>query len=308
MAERKAQSSEGMLEIPVFETQMMEVALLGTTPIILNRLNEKAQRELLAPQGRRNAAARQASLKHDPYAEFRASPYTLLPTAEDPSPLTYVAAQSSWFKKGMMLAALDIPGAKKAQIGRLIWVESDVTPLFGRPQLFMRYVRSADINRTPDIRTRAIVPQWACVIAVSFATRLISAQSIINLLSAAGKISGAGDWRNEKGSASFGQFAVVDPNDVRLGEILQQGYTVQREAMEQAEPYDEESRELLAHWTQATKEKRFTFRHPGQGDETEIETETDTDPDPDPDNMSNGVPGEPAQPKKARQGGRHARR
>lgn len=304
MAERKAQLSEGILDIPQFQTKMMEVALLGTTPIILNRLNEKAQRELLAPQGRRNAAARQASLKHDPYAEFRASPYTMLPTDDDPFPLTYLAAQSSWFKKGMMLAALDIPGAKKAQIGRLIWVESDVTPLFGRPQLFMRYVRSADINRTPDIRTRAIMPQWACVIAVSFATTLISAQSIVNLLSAAGKISGAGDWRNEKGSASFGQYAVVDSKDVKLREILQHGYTMQREAMEEAEPYDEESKELLAHWTQATKEKRFTFRQSDRNDETE----TDPDPDTDPDNMTNGVSGEPPAPKKARQGGRHARR
>lgn len=223
------------------ETRSLVAALIGTSPLILNRMSQKAARELLMPQGRKNTAERQSSLKHDPLAEFRASPYTM---AGDDSP-TLLAMMSSAVKGAMMTAALDLPGTKKAQIGRLVYVERDYIPVWGVPRLFMSVTRSADINRTPDIRTRAIVPTWAALVTITFVTPLLTETAVINLLQAAGTISGIGDWRPEKGKGSYGQFIIANANDPRFLEITEAGgRAAQAEAMASPVAYDQESEEL----------------------------------------------------------------
>ena len=74
----------------------------------------------------------------------------------------------------MAQAAIDVPGnAAKTQIGRLTTVEGAYVPVYGIPKLMMSTVRSKDMNRTPDIRTRAIQEQWACVIKISYRTRSV---------------------------------------------------------------------------------------------------------------------------------------
>jgi hypothetical protein len=237
----KATSTE--IVVHPIQTESLTFAVLGTTPIILNRLAEKARHELLLPAGRKTAADKASNLKHDPLAEFRASPYTLT----DPEAPTLLAHMASAIKGAMSTAALDMPGAKKAQIGRLAYVEGTHIPIYGIPELFMAITRSADMNRTPDVRTRAIVPRWATTVTITFAAPILNARSITNLLAAAGVICGIGDWRPEKGKGSFGQFTLVDPTDERYLEVIATaGRAAQVEAMADPKSYDQETEELLA--------------------------------------------------------------
>jgi hypothetical protein len=246
----KAQSSEiSILEVT---KSRMEFCILGTMPLILNRMSEKAKYELLLPKGRKNAAEKASSLKHDPLEEFRASPYKI---ADGPTLLGFFPTA---FKKAMMTAALDMPGAKKAQIGRLINVDWQMLPIYGVPKLFMSVVRSADMNKTPDVRSRAIVPEWACRLAVEFPVPLMKAQSIANLLASAGFMSGIGDWRQEKGSGSYGSFKLVsadDPDFVRI--TATQGRQAQIEAMANPEPFDMETEELMSWFDLEVKRRGF---------------------------------------------------
>src|SRR5215467_3665440 len=152
-----AKSAEQQIDIQPVTTQAIEVVIVGTQPLILNRMPEKASREILLPGGRKTAAARQATLKHNPPEEFRASPYKF---AEGDA-ATLLGFMGAAFRRAMATAALDLPGAKKAQVARLVWVDAYRCEVYGIPELFMSVVRCADINRTPDIRTRCIVPQWA---------------------------------------------------------------------------------------------------------------------------------------------------
>lgn len=223
-------------------TESVEVGILGTNPFIANRMSEKARQQLLLPAGRKNAAARAASLKHDPFDEFRRSPYRL----SDPESPTLVGVMASAFKGAMAVAALDLPGASRAQIGRLVFVEGELVPLYGEPKLLMSVTRSADINKTPDIRTRAILPRWAAIITIRYVVPLIKQASVINLLIAAGVTAGVGDWRPEKGKGSYGQFEVTNPNDPRVQRIIQDGgRIVQERAMAEPRPYDVETEDLL---------------------------------------------------------------
>lgn len=234
------------------DQRTIRVAILGTQPLILNRQAEKAKRELLLPSGRKTTADRAANLKHDPLAEYRASPYVL---PEDDAP-TALAALSAWFKGAMMTASLDLPGTKRTQIGRLLWVEGQRVPLWGVPELFMSVTRSADINRTPDIRTRAIVPEWAVELDISFVSPLLNERSVINLLAAAGLIAGVGDWRPEKGKGTFGQFTLVNPDDARVQAIKARGdRAAQLAALREPGFYDAESEELFA-WFRSQVEAR----------------------------------------------------
>lgn len=239
------------LEIPRLDIRDMVFNVVGKSPLILNRMSEKAMRVILFPSGSKTQAEKQSSLKHDPVAEYQASPYILL---EAP---TLLALMASAFKGAMATAALDLPGAKKSQIGRLVAIEGDYVPIYGLPRLLMSVVRSADINRTPDIRTRAIVPRWAARLTVHFVMPILRPQDIVNLLSAAGITAGVGDWRQEKGKGSYGSFTVVNDNDPELREILCFGRAEQQTAMANPEPYDEETADLLGWWTGEAKRRGF---------------------------------------------------
>jgi hypothetical protein len=228
--------------------------VLGTSPLILNRMSEKVLRELLMPKGKKTAAEKAANLKHDPLAEFRASPYL----DEAPDAPTLLQHLSASFKGAIKGAALDLPGANKSQIGRLTWVNGERVPIYGVPQIFCSVTRSADMNRTPDVRTRCIVPQWAAQVSVSFVTPILREQGVANLLASAGITQGIGDWRPGKGSGNFGQFVLVDADDPQYLHIRQHGgRAAQEAAMESPQPYDRETRELLDWFGVESKRRGF---------------------------------------------------
>lgn len=217
------------------------LCLLGASPLIYNRMAEKAKRELLLPASAKNRATRRETLKHNPIEEYRASVYS------DPRPdsLTRLVFPAPAFKAAMMTAALEIPGATKASIGRLLQVAGFQVRIFGVPQIFLTGVRQAGINRTPDIRTRACLPRWATQITVRYPAKTLGPASIANLIAAAGQLCGVGDFRQEKGKGSFGLFSLVNFDDPEYQEVLRTGAAeAQDKALAQPEPFDTESGEL----------------------------------------------------------------
>ena len=246
-----AKSAE--IEVQEIRRERLTVNVIGRTPIIMNRLSEKTLHELLMPTGRKNAAQKASSLKHDPMSEFRSSPHRL---TEGP---TLLAMPSTAFKGALRSAAIDVPGAAKSQIGRLTFIEGEYVAIYGVPQVLMSPVRSADINRTPDLRTRCVVPRWAATIHVHFASSIIKAPSIVNLLTQAGLTIGVGDWRPEKGSGTFGQFDIgMDDTDPEFAEIVRTGgRDAQIAGMENPEAYDDQTHELLAWFDVEVKRRGF---------------------------------------------------
>jgi hypothetical protein len=230
------------IDILAISGASLTVHVLGTSPLIFHRMSEKAKRELLLPRGRKTAADKASQLKHEPIQEYRASVYRY---ADDTHP-TRLRFPAAAFKSAMATAALDLPGAKRSEIGRLTWVEGADVDIYGVPQLYMSVVRSSDIARTPDVRTRAIVARWACKVRVNFVAPKLTAQGVANLLSAAGVTVGIGDFRQEKGKGNFGQFVLVDEDDAQWREIAETGgREAQDEALANPQPYDEEAREMI---------------------------------------------------------------
>lgn len=250
----KPKTNETEISVLTIKVDSVKVCIKGTTPLIYNAMAEKAWHELLLPGGRKSTAQRAESLKHEPLLEFNGSVYTFREVDGDMPTRLYFPTGA--FKKAIAKAALDLPGVSKSQVGRLCWITEDRVPVYGVPQLLMSVVRSADMNRTPDIRTRAILPTWACEFTVKSAAPIIKTENVVRLLMAAGVLVGIGDWRQEKGAGSYGQFEIADKGDKGFAAIVKNGARkAQDAALAEPAPYDDETEKLLS-WFDAEIQRR----------------------------------------------------
>lgn len=239
--------------ITAIERGEIEMCILGATPVILHALGPKGRGEILEPSPKKRGAARQVSLKHNVLEEFRQSVYVNRETDE-----THLCLRGAMFKAATASIPLDVPhmGTSKAQLSRLLYCPQEMVPLYGIPQMMMSVVRNSDMARTPDIRTRAIVPQWACTIRMRFVKPVIREHDVVELVSQAGFIRGVSDWRPEKGSGHYGTFQVVNPDDKEFKSIIKSGgKKAQIKAMENPEPYDQDTETLYEWYLQRLKER-----------------------------------------------------
>jgi len=228
--------------------------LVGTTPFLHNRMTAKAQQQLLLPSGSRRDSG---LLKHYPDQEFRASPYRAISDLSAPKPdgvPTLIQMVGSAFRGAMQSAALELPNVTKASVGRLLWVVEDRVPIWGTPLLDMRIVRQAGINKTPDVRTRAIQHEWAARLTVSFIEPQFTEQGVANLLAAAGTFIGVGDGRNEKGKLTMGLWRLCSPDDPDFVRICKLGFEHQRQALLNPVAADEDTEELFSWWLKEKEE------------------------------------------------------
>lgn len=253
-------SAEAVQPSAIEEIEVLKVTearvtfcLLGRTPLICNRVSEKAKRQLFMPQ-KRSKAELASTLKHQPFEEFRESAHTIL----DPKSETLLGLPSVSFKRALASVAVDMPGStSKAQIGRLSWVEGELVPVFGEPKILLSVVKNLGMNRTPDIRSRVIVPRWACRITVRYVTPILREAPVATLLAAAGMMNGIGDWRQQKGGGNYGQWELVEEDHKDFVAICKEGRAVQEKAMRDPSCYDQDTAEMLAWFTTEAKARGF---------------------------------------------------
>ena len=254
----KGKTTTDSVDIEPVNMTRVAFAILGATPLIYHAVSEKARCQLMLPEVK-TKGGRRTTLKHNPPEEYRDSVYR----TEDNKAPTRLVLPSVMFKAALRSVALDMEGSSKSAIGRLTFVEGDYVSLYGVPKLLMSVVRNSDPGRTPDIRTRAIVPEWACQISIKYATPLLREKSIANLLSAAGQLRGIGDWRQEKGSGNYGTFEIVPITDPRYQAIVKSGgRKAQDEALAEPTPYDTDSAKLLSYFHQEVARRGFNSGEP----------------------------------------------
>jgi hypothetical protein len=240
MALKKAET--GTLQIDALKQGRIKLRLIGTTPMYMNSMSIKAKRDLLIGGGRKTAAEKK-EIKHDPESEFRASAH------KKSDGDTLLCFPAPGVKSAMATAALETAGVTKSSVQRLIFLPEQKIQVWGKPYLKMDVVRSADMNRTPDIRSRCYLPRWVAEVDIAYTMPTLSAHAIISLLANAGAIVGLGDFRQEKGRGSFGTFAVAgdDLGDWQSywDEVTQEARDVQQAAMDYPEYADDDTIELM---------------------------------------------------------------
>ena len=218
--------------------------LIGTTPFYYNSMSVKAKRDLLIGSAPKTTAEKR-EIKHNPEEEFRDSVY------KKSHGKTHLYFPPAAIKQAMATAAIETKGVAKTNVQRLIFLPELETEIYGRPYLKIDTVRMANINKTPDMRTRAYLPRWCAEVDIAYVQPTLSAYSIVSLLTNAGSIVGIGDFRQEKGRGSFGTFQVLTEDSMgsfqeEWDELMLEGRDVQQEALDNPEYADDQTAELMA--------------------------------------------------------------
>jgi|TARA_R110000824_G_scaffold166355_2_gene343130 hypothetical protein len=243
MAIVKKAATSGTMEIHTLKQGRVKLRMIGQTPMYFNSMGAKAWRDLLVGGGKKTAAEKK-DIKHNPEQEFRDSVY------KQPKGDTLLCFPAAGVKGAMCTAALETAGITKTSVQRLIFLPESHVRIWGKPYLKMDIVRSADMNKTPDVRTRAYLPNWCAEIEIRFVTPTLSNMSIVSLLANAGTVVGIGDFRQEKGRGSYGTFSVAGSENMGdqqaiWDEITQEDRSVQELAMKHPECADEQTAELM---------------------------------------------------------------
>lgn len=242
MAKKPTTNDSAEIHVTPLKRASVKLRIIGTTPMYQNRMASKAMHTLLVG-GQKKGKADRAAIKHDPLSEYQNSAEAL---ASGP---TALGLKVIAIKAAMATAALETPGLTKASTQRLLFMPGDHFALYGKPQLKMDVVRSADMNKTPDVRTRCYLPRWGAEVEVQFITPQFSVSSIVALLCNAGVLVGVGDFRQEKGKGAYGSFRVLGEGekDKEWDDLVKNhGRMVQLAALSKPEYADKDTEDLMA--------------------------------------------------------------
>lgn len=247
----KTTETEAPVVIMEFHRDQLTFQIVGESPLVPHAMSFKAKSSLIFPSKKKTQAERDTTMKHEPFEEYRDAAYKF---RDEDDADTRLYMPGSCFHAAMANAAIDMVGAKKAQVGRLTSIVGDKIPVWGVPQVWSTIVRSSDMARTPDVRTLPILPRWAALVTVSFVSSLIPAASVVNLLGAAGDTQGIGDGRPGKGKLSMGKFRIAGEGDAEFDAIVKLGKrAAQDTALANPAYYDLETEQLLTWFSEEVK-------------------------------------------------------
>lgn len=273
---------KGAVELPQsFDVSMGEVTVcvLGRSPLLLHCMGQKAKNELTTGSQGKSAQDRKVLLKHDLPREYRESVYR---DHSENGP-TRIQGLSVWFKKGISSMALDLAsGSSKTQLGRCVFVAGERIPIYGKPLVDIRPVILSGMSRSADMRTRAILPEWATRITVQYMRPTLNEKQVLQLAVAAGTFRGVGEYRPERGSGTFGQYEFVDPKDPRYTSILKQGRKVQdamltKTEFEKEDFYELEMADIYTWWHEESVRRELARKSGSTKSLTNGDIETDDD-------------------------------
>jgi hypothetical protein len=232
MAVAKREVTE--LQIDRLKQGRLTLRMVGTTPLYFNAMSAKSKRDLLLG-GAKKTKAQRMEIKHHPKQEFLDSAY------RKSNGETLLCFPAPGVKGAMATAALETAGITKSSVQRLIFLPDTHIQIWGTPYLKMDIVRSADMSKTPDVRTRAYLPRWCAEVNIAYVQPTLNAHSIVSLLTNAGAIVGIGDFRQEKGKGSYGCFNVMGGEETSplWEELMKEGRDVQQAAFDNPTPLDQ---------------------------------------------------------------------
>lgn len=205
------------IELPRLDLRLMDVTIIGDSPLIVHAWSEKAKRLMLDKQVKTAKGAREAK---DPVADFEASLYRLadggygFPSVAFKSAavtaitsvagMTKIAARQAFHILG---EAVDVPGAFEGTMARQNLVRING----GEPQMREDLVRIG--MGTADLRYRGEFPDWTATLLIRFNANVLSEAQILNILNVSGFAVGVGEWRPER-DGSYGMFHVATDQDM----------------------------------------------------------------------------------------------
>lgn len=174
---------------------LMEITIVGDSPLICHAWSTKAKAMMLAKQMKLAKGAKEAK---SPEQDFQDSLY--------PHPDGGYGFPAVGFKSAAVDACSHVDGITKVEARGAFHVTVDLVKIEGKPTPREDMVRIA--MGTADIRYRGEFKTWKCKLPIRYNANVLSAEQIVNLFATAGFSIGVGEWRPER-NGSFGMFHVA---------------------------------------------------------------------------------------------------
>lgn len=213
------------IELPKLDIRLMEVTVVGDSPLIVHAWSQKAKLEMLGKQMKVAKGAKEAK---SPIDDFESSLYRLADGG--------YGFPSVGFKNAAVTACTSVAGITKIaarQAFHILGEDVDVQGAFegtkarhnlvridgGAPSMREDTVRVG--MGTADLRYRGEFADWSAKLLVRYNGNVLSESQILNILNVAGFAVGVGEWRPEKDGMS-GMFHVADERDLARLEAASQ--------------------------------------------------------------------------------------
>lgn len=214
MAMKKSAATE-VLTIPAIDIRTMKIKVVGDTPLIMHKWDEKAKQMILDKE-----MGKAKSKGHDiksPIADFIHSVYWLsgepdlakCKTEEDKQKAFEVAIKKGArfgfptcaFKASAVNAGFRSGVSKnKVSLNGAFHIDTELTEIHGIPEIREDMVRVG--MGAADIRYRGEFKEWWAELGIKYNAGAISAEQVVNLFSLGGFSCGIGEWRAEKGGTN----------------------------------------------------------------------------------------------------------
>lgn len=214
-----------IMEIKPIDMKIVEVTIVGDTPLIMHAWSEKAKRMMLeAQQGKAKGKKKEAK---NPVEDFIQSLYWISGkpelsdnASEEECEIAFENAIKngasfgfpvSAIKKAAIDAAFRLGWSKdKASLKGVFFIESDYNDLvlIKSDKPIMREDMVRIVGTTADLRYRGELRNWSATFRVRYnANGKYSLENIINIINAGGVVCGIGEWRPEK-DGQFGTYHI----------------------------------------------------------------------------------------------------
>ncbi len=201
--------ADTQVNISRIEAETLKVPIIGTAPLLVHKFSEKAKRQMLdTMQGRKTP--RQAK---DPDAEYQAAFYRTRDGYGFPAVAFKAATVSAarFYGKDVSMTSLRQFLFFKGKIS-----DADPQPLveiIGEPKM-REDVVTVGMKGT-DLRYRPEFTDWSTTLEVTYVKSMLTRESVLSLIDAAGLGVGVGEWRPEK-RGDFGTFQLDGSRDVEV--------------------------------------------------------------------------------------------
>lgn len=206
------------IELPRLDIRLMEVTIVGDSPLIVHAWSQKSKLEMLDKQMKKAKGAKEPK---NPVADYEASLYRL---GDGGYGFPSVGFKSAAVTAGTSVAGLTKVAARQAF--HILGEDVDVQGAFegtkarhnlvriygGKPTMREDMVRVG--MGTADLRYRGEFADWHAKLLVRFNANVLSESQILNLLNVAGFAVGVGEWRPEKDGMA-GMFHVATEADTK---------------------------------------------------------------------------------------------
>lgn len=194
--------TEISFQIPAPNIQTMKVRIIGTSPIIFHRWDEKAIKMILDKQLKKAQKGREAREPEKEYENsfyYNSSDQVALPARNIKQAIVGSARFLNGLPMTILRGAIFVMGDRDGFIPLLV-SDKPVTrkDVLTNTEKWMRQDMVTVGMGSADIRFRGQLEEWEMEFLIKFDQDILSAEQVLNLLQRAGFSQGLGEWRPEK--------------------------------------------------------------------------------------------------------------